>query len=166
MDGKLRNMTAAYISREGESGREMLLLYRVGSRVVAPSWCGIGGHFEKDELNDARACVLRELQEETGLREEDLTGLDMRYACMRLKKGEIRQNYYFFAELAPGAHLPQDSSEGRLAWVPYDRLLSLEMPFTAYEVIRHYLDTGRYDSALYACATTERGAVFTPLEEF
>ena len=33
MDGKLRNMTAIYISR----GEEMLMLYRVGSRVVAPS---------------------------------------------------------------------------------------------------------------------------------
>ncbi|MBP3657462.1 MAG: NUDIX domain-containing protein [Clostridia bacterium] len=162
MDGRLRNMTALYISR----GEEMLLLYRVGSRVVAPSWCGIGGHFEKDELNDARACVLRELQEETGLTQEDLTGLTMRYACMRLKNGEIRQNYYFFAELAPGAREPQGCSEGRLAWTPYDRLLGLEMPFTAYEVIRHYLHTGRYTDALYACATTQQGAVFTPLHEF
>lgn len=166
MDGKLRNMTAVYLSREGEGGREMLLLYRVGSRVVAPSWCGVGGHFEPEELNDARACALRELYEETGLRESDLEGLSLRYACMRLKKGEIRQNYYFFAELAPGAQLPQESGEGRLEWTPYDRLLSLEMPFTAYEVIRHYLETGRYDDTLYACATTERGAVFTPLLEF
>lgn len=63
MDGRLRCMTAVYITR----GEEMLLLYRVGSRVVAPSWCGIGGHFEPEELNDARACVLRELREEAGL---------------------------------------------------------------------------------------------------
>lgn len=162
MDGRLRNMTALYISR----GEEMLLLYRVGSRVVAPSWCGIGGHFEQHELGDARACVLRELQEETGLTPADLTGLTMRYACMRLKNGEIRQNYYFFAELAPGAREPQGCSEGQLAWTPYDRLLGLEMPFTAYEVIRHYLHTGRHTDALYACATTEQGAVFTPLYEF
>ena len=49
MDGRLRNMTAVYITR----GEEMLLLYRVGSRVVAPSYCGIGGHFEEAELNAA-----------------------------------------------------------------------------------------------------------------
>ena len=166
MDGRLRNMTAAYISRRGERGMEMLLLYRVGSRVVAPSWCGVGGHFEMDELNDARACVLREIREETGLEESGLSGMRMRYACMRLKKGEVRQNYYFFAELAPDAKPPQQSSEGRLEWVSYDRLPALEMPFTAREVILHYLHTGRYTDELYACATTEQGAVFTPLREF
>lgn len=57
---RLRNMTSLYISR----GTKMLLLYRIGSRVVPPSWCGIGGHFEPYELNDPRKCVLRELKEE------------------------------------------------------------------------------------------------------
>ena len=55
MDGKLRPMTAVYVLQ----GEKILLLYRVGSRVVAPSFCGVGGHFEKEELCDARACVLR-----------------------------------------------------------------------------------------------------------
>ena len=45
---KLRNMTAIYMIR----GEEMLMLYRIGSRVVEPSWCGIGGHLEESELND------------------------------------------------------------------------------------------------------------------
>ena len=162
MDGKLRNMTAVYISR----GEEMLLLYRVGSRVVAPSYCGVGGHFEVGELNDARACVLRELREETGLTENDLCGLRMRYVTQRLKNGEVRQNYYFFAELAPGAQAPGSSSEGRLEWVPFSGLLQKEMPHTAYSVIRHYLETGRYTDALYAGATVEDGVVFTPLSEF
>ena len=162
MDGRLRNMTAVYISR----GEEMLLLYRVGSRVVAPSYCGIGGHFEEGELNDARACVLRELREETGLTEGDLSGLTMRYACMRYKNGEIRQNYYFFAELAPGARLPETCCEGRLEWVPYAELLTKPMPHTAYYTIKHYLETGRRTDALYAGATTEDGVSFTPLCEF
>ena len=162
MTGKLRNMTAIYISRPGE----MLLLYRVGSRVIAPSFVGIGGHFEKDELNDARACVLRELHEETGLRESDLIDLRMRYACMRLKNGEIRQNYYFFAQLAPEAALPERCDEGRLEWVPYSALLEKEMPVTAYHVIRHYLETGRYTDMLYAGATGENGMTVTALTEF
>ena len=162
MDGRLRCMTAVYISR----GESMLLLYRVGSRVVAPSFCGVGGHFEKDELNDARACVLRELHEETGLGENDLIGLNMRYCCMRLKNGEVRQNYYFFAELAPDARLPETCCEGRLEWVPYAELLKKPMPHTAYYAIRHYLETGRHTDVLYAGATTEDGVVFTPLTEF
>lgn len=162
MDGRLRPMTAVYLSR----GEEMLLLYRIGSRVVAPSYCGVGGHFEQDELRDARACALRELREETGLGEKDLTGLSLRYVCMRLKNGEIRQNYYFFAELAKDAALPGTCEEGRLEWVPYGELLTKPMPHTAYHMMKHYLETGRHTDVLYAGSTTRDAVVFTPLEEF
>ena len=42
MDGKLRNMTSIYITREDK----MLLLFRQGSRVVNNVWVGsAGGHF-------------------------------------------------------------------------------------------------------------------------
>ena len=127
MAEKLRNMTAVYLFREGK----LLMLYRVGSRVVAPSWCGVGGHFEQAELNDPRACALRELREETGLTEESLEELRLRYITLRMKNGEIRQNYYFFAGLKPGAAVRGTCDEGRLEWVPYDSVLKREMPFTA-----------------------------------
>lgn len=162
MDGKLRSMTAIYISR----GEEMLLLYRVGSRVIAPSFVGIGGHFEPEELSDARACVLREMREEIGLTESDLEGLSMRYAMQRLKNGEIRQNYYFFAELKDGVRIDLDTSEGRAQWVKMDEVLGKEMPVTAKYMLEHYLTVGRYTDCLYAGATTESGAVFTELREF
>ena len=162
MDGKLRNMTAIYISR----GEEMLMLYRVGSRVVAPSWCGIGGHFEVDELNNPKACVLRELKEEAGLRECDLDNLTMRYVTLRLKNGEIRQNYYFFADLREGVSVDLASDEGRLQWISYEQIMDREMPFTAYYMLQHYLTVGRYTDQLYAGLTTEAGVEFTPLRDF
>ena len=100
MELRLRNMTSVYLT----SQNRFLLLYRTGSRVIDDSYTGTaGGHFEESELNDPRACVLRELREETGLSENDIEGLSLRYVTMRLKKGEIRQNYYFFARLTdPG----------------------------------------------------------------
>ena len=162
MDGKLRSMTAIYISR----GEKMLLLYRVGSRVIGPSFVGIGGHFEPEEISDARACVLREMREEIGLTEGDLEGLSMRYAMQRLKNGEIRQNYYFFAELKDGVRIDLDTSEGRAQWVKMDEVLGKEMPVTAKYMLEHYLTVGRYTDCLYAGATTESGAVFTELREF
>ena len=161
-DGKLRPMTAVYIL----SGEKILLLYRVGSRVVEPSFCGVGGHFEKDELRDARACVLREMREEIGLGEEDLAGMNMRYVTLRLKNGEIRQNYYFFAELQEGVQLPDDCAEGRLQWADLATVLDRKMPHTAWHMLRHYLDEGRYTELLYGGVTTENAVVFTPLEEF
>ena len=90
---KLRNMTSIYLRR----GDKLLLLYRIGSRVIGNSYTGTaGGHMEEAELNNPRDCVLRELQEETGLSESDVENLQFRYITLRLKNGEVRQNYYFF----------------------------------------------------------------------
>ena len=159
---KLRNMTAVYIS----CGEEMLMLYRIGSRVVEPSWVGIGGHFEPEELNDPKACMIRELSEEIGLTEEDLEDLQLRYVTLRLKKGEIRQNYYYFGKLREGAALTMESDEGRVRWVPFDRLLERKMPLTAKQMLTHYMTIGRFDDKLYSGSTCEDGMVFAELREF
>jgi len=158
----LRPMTAIYLTR----GDQLLLLYRVGSRVVGNSYTGAaGGHMEPEEINCARACVLRELNEETGLTEDALAGLSMRYITMRLKDGEVRQNYYFFAELQEGFE-PKESSEGRLQWFHMDELDALPMPVTARQVLRHYVAEGRATSLLYGGISAANGAVFTPMTEF
>jgi len=158
----LRPMTAIYLTR----GEEILLLYRIGSRVVGNSYTGsAGGHVEADEYRAPRACVLRELQEETGLTADALDGLAMRCVTMRLKNGEIRQNYYFFAELRAGFE-PQGSSEGRLQWFALDELDSLPMPVTAKQVLQHYVAEGRHTRLLYGGISAADGAVFTPMEEF
>ncbi len=109
MDGKLRNMTSIYL-RDGE---RVLLLYRQGGRVVNDMWVSsAGGHFESFELNDARACVLRELNEELGLCESDIENLSLRYITLRRTKGEIRQNYFFFAEIKSTISRELTSNEG------------------------------------------------------
>ena len=128
MDGKLRNMTSIYITNEDK----MLLLFRQGGRVVNNVWTGsAGGHFEDFELNDAKACVLRELEEELGLRETDIKNLKLRYVTLRRTKGEIRQNYFFFAELNNPVNKSFVSNEGLCKWFAYSELLDLEMPYTA-----------------------------------
>lgn len=159
---RLRNMTAVYISR----GEEMLMLYRIGSRVVEPSWCGIGGHFEESELNDPCACMLRELEEEIGLTAEALQNLQLRYVTLRLKKGEIRQNYYYFAELKPGTEVSLESDEGRVRWVPFEGLLERDMPLTAKQMLTHYMEEGRFTDRLYSGTTQEDHMVFAELKEF
>ena len=81
MDGKLRNMTSVYLVREDA----VLCLYRMGSRVANNQYIGsAGGHFEAEELNDAKKCVLREMQEELGLKAEDVKDLKLRYITHRL----------------------------------------------------------------------------------
>lgn len=96
MTGKLRNMTSIYLLKDDK----VLLLFRKDGRVVSDVWTGsAGGHFEEFELNDAKACVLREMNEELGLCEDNIRNLSLRYVTLRRTKGEIRQNYYFFAIL-------------------------------------------------------------------
>lgn len=164
MDGKLRNMASLYLRR----GDQLLLLYRIGSRVIDDSYtASAGGHFEKKELNDARACALRELYEETGLAESKIENLSLRYVTLRLKDGEIRQNYYFFADLGDGERAIA-SNEGRLKWFSMEELSKAmpEMPFTARCIVEHYLKIGRHTDALYAGVATKSGVELTEMKDF
>lgn len=161
MDGKLRNMTSVYLT--GEQG--ILCLYRIGSRVANNKYIGsAGGHFEKEELNDARACALREMQEELGLTEADVEDLKLRYITLRLKNGEIRQNYYFFGKLK--TQRPLESTEGNLHWFSYEEAENLQMPASAKHMLLHYLKIGRFDDRLYAGMTEDTGTRFAVMKEF
>ena len=161
MDIRLRNMTSLYLT--GEKG--ILCLYRMGSRIANNLYVGsAGGHFEKEELNDPRVCVLREMEEELGLREADIAGLRLRYITHRLKDGEIRQNYYFFAELKQ--ERPLTSTEGVLRWVSFEEIPDLNMPVSARHMILHYLQEGRFNDTLYAGITAKDGTSFVPMVEF
>ena len=161
MDGKLRNMTSLYLTK----GESVLCLYRIGSRVANQMYIGsAGGHFESDELNDAKKCVLREAYEELGIWEEDLLDFKMRYITLRLKNGEVRQNYYFFARLREERELT--STEGQLRWVKFEDVPLLKMPSSAKHMILHYLKQGRFDDKVYAGVSESWGANFAPLAEF
>ena len=161
MDVGLRNMTSVYLT--GENG--ILCLYRIGSRVVSNRYIGsAGGHFEPEELNDPRKCVLREMQEELGLTEADVEGLTLRYITHRLMGGEIRQNYHFFGKLKKDMEL--QSTEGNLRWVRPEEFPELPMPVSAKHMILHYLAVGQYDNNLYAGITEETGTTFVMLKDF
>lgn len=158
---KLRNMTSVYFVE----GEKLLCLYRIGSRVVNNKYIGsAGGHFEKEELNDPKACILREMKEELGLTEEDVQDLILRYITHRLAGGEIRQNYYFFAKLKEKRSL--ESTEGQLRWIPFGEVPALDMPVSAKHMIMHFLNEGRFTDKLY-CGITEKDATrFVEMKEF
>lgn len=163
MDGKLRNMSSIYISQ----GNKMLLLYRQGSRVVNNVWVGsAGGHFEEYELNDAMACIIREMQEELNITENMLDDIRLRYVTLRRTKGEIRQNYYFFAELKADIDIQFTSNEGITKWFENSELNSLEMPFTSKYVIKHYFNIGISDNKVYGGIADGEKVVFIELPEF
>lgn len=161
--GKLRNMVSVYLLCEDK----MLLLYRQGSRVVNDVWVGsAGGHFEEKELNNAKACMLREMEEELSITGDMICDLELRYVTLRRAKGEIRQNYFFFARLTGGYDMKLTSNEGVLKWFLLSELKSLEMPFTAHYVIEHYLDTGQYNHKMYGGIADGEKLVFVEMPDF
>ena len=156
----LRNLASIFIRREGQ----MLLLYRQGSRVVGDAWVSsAGGHLEPAELNAPQTAVLRELMEELGLAADQLRDLRLRYITLKRKGAEVRQHYYYFAELLPGAE-PQPSSEGISCWVPLEEIVAKNMPFTSQKVAEHWLAEGQYTEHLYGAVGDGENLVFTVMQ--
>lgn len=161
MDGKLRNMTGVYILYQDK----ILLLYRQGGRVINDVWvASAGGHFEEYELNNAKTCVLREVKEELGITEEYFKKINLRYITLRQNQEEVRQNYYFFAELKTYEEFV--SNEGSLKWFDLSEIGDLEMPFSAKFVLEHYLNIGRFDEKMYGGIASGEKVIFTEMTEF
>lgn len=162
MEGKLRNMTCVYLLK----GESVLLLYRQGGKVVNNVWIGsAGGHFESYELNDAKACVLQEMHEELSLKPDDIENLTLRYITLRKTNGEIRQNYYFFADIKEYIKDDLASGEGMCKWFLLDEILSLQMPHTAKYVMEHFCATGRYTDKTYVGISNTDKVEFLELSE-
>lgn len=148
-----------------QDGERLLMLHRQGSRIVDGLWiAGCGGHMEKDELNNARAAVLREAKEEMGLEEAEMEGLALRYITLRKVGQEMRQNYYFFARLK-NAKRRLSSNEGQLKWCTQAEIEPLPMPFTARHVVAHYFKQGRHTACLYGGVADEEAVHFTAMEK-
>ena len=159
---KLRNMTGIYLL----NGNKILLLYRQGSKVANQTWiASAGGHFEEWELNDAKACVLREMKEELSVTEDMISDLKLRYVSLRRTSGEIRQNYYFFANLKDEYLDGLVSDEGELKWFDLSEISDLKMPYSAKYMMEHYLTTGRQNDKIYVGVAEGAEVVFTELAE-
>ena len=153
-------MASVYLRKEDK----LLLLLRTGSSIVSNLWIGsAGGHFECNELNDAKACVLRELYEELGITKAQITNLSLRYITLRYSNGEIRQNYYFFADLAGDTSQVSLSTEGSLQWFSQDALPALPMPFTARLMLDHYYSIGQHNNCLYGGIADSESVTFLAL---
>ena len=113
----MKNTTLCYIQREGQ----YLMLHRVKKQndVNQDKWVGIGGKFEDKESPED--CLLREVQEETGL---TLTSYAYRGLVTFVSdQWETEYMHLFTADAFEGEIGPCD--EGNLEWVDKDKVKAL-----------------------------------------
>ena len=137
----LQNFTAVFLSRGEEENREFLLMKRADDRELNPGvWSGIGGKMEPQEINDPMAACLRETQEETGITEENIMGLTLRYIILRHRGRTISQSYIYFGTTTsdPGADF-WETYEGSLHWVRQQDMLDKPYSLTFRAMLEHYL---------------------------
>ena len=116
----MKNTTLCYIRRNDE----YLLLHRVKKEQDENKgkWIGVGGHVEKQESPED--CVIREVQEETGL-----TLTSFKYRALITFVSDTYEAEYMHLFTADGftGELIKDCNEGELAWVKKDEMLKLPM---------------------------------------
>ena len=115
----MKNTTLCYIEKENK----YLMLHRTKKEndVNHDKWIGVGGKFEPGETPEE--CVLREVQEETGL-----TLLKYRYRGLLTFHADGWEDEYihlYTADAFEGELIECD--EGTLEWVPKDKIEELPL---------------------------------------
>lgn len=115
----MRNTTLCYIKKDDK----YLMLHRIKKEndLNHDKWIGVGGKFEKDETPEE--CLLREVYEETGL---TLTEYRLRAVITFISDEWETEYMYLFTATAFEGELTE-CNEGRLEWVPIDRVAGLHL---------------------------------------
>lgn len=146
---RLRNLACAYLKYKDE----ILMMKRAPTMKLYPgAWSPIGGHMEGFELNDPMSACIREINEETGLKEQDLLDMQLKYITYRRINNELRIQHIYF-----GTALRKDvtsCSEGELFWINQDDLLNLKMSFVNTNILQHYFKIGRTSRNIFIAAAS------------
>lgn len=132
--------TLCYVKHDGHT----LMVYRnkKPNDIHAGKWNGLGGKFEAGETPEE--CVAREVREESGLviRNPRLHGLLM----FPKFKGNDWYVFVFTATEFSGELI--DSPEGRLEWIPDEKLLSLNL-WPSDQIFMPWIQNGEFFSAKF-----------------
>ena len=132
--------TLCYIKRDGYT----LMVYRNKkvNDIHEGKWNGLGGKFEAGETSEE--CVIREILEESGLSIQNpkLSGLLM----FPKFKGNDWYVFVFTANDFTGELI--DSPEGRLEWIPDEKILDLNL-WESDHIFMPWIQEGKFFSAKF-----------------
>lgn len=133
--------TVLFLHYEGR----FLLLKRSSTKRTAPGrWTGVGGKVERNETNDLRTSMLRELKEETALTENDIDALSLRRVLYHNRAGEpLTGLLYYTAELR--AYSLPECTEGTLHWKEPKDFAALDIIETTNLVLPHLVEDMQRD---------------------
>ncbi|SDW23751.1 NUDIX domain-containing protein [Paenibacillus sp. CF384] len=130
---ELRQMATVFLFYDNH----VLIMKKTSSRLYQHEfYSGLGGHLEPSELNDPKSACFREVQEESGIPEQNIHDLKLRYVLLRVKDGEIRQQFVYFGRTSDRQCVP--SEEGELLWVEEAELLKLRTSQIIHFMLQHY----------------------------
>lgn len=116
-------------------GELFLLLQRSSQKSFAPlRWTGLGGHVEANELYSIRSSALREVWEEAGIAEKDITHFALRRALLTNRPGSSLGVIFYFTGLL---HEPVQPScpEGDLFWLTANEFEKIDIIETTRPVL-------------------------------
>ena len=130
----MKNTSLCYIERDGK----YLMLHRTKkvNDENHDKWIGVGGKFEEGESPEE--CMLREVQEETGL---TLTAWRYRGIVTFVSNEWSGEYMHLFTADGYSGEL-KSCEEGELEWVEKERLYSLPI-WEGDKIFLHLLDSGR-----------------------
>ena len=143
----MKNTSLCYIERDGK----YLMLHRTKkvNDENHDKWIGVGGKFEEGESPEE--CMLREVQEETGL---TLTAWRYRGIVTFVSNEWSGEYMHLFTADGYSGEL-KSCEEGELEWVEKERLYSLPI-WEGDKIFLRLLDSGRPFFALKLCYEGER----------
>ncbi|MFC5527958.1 NUDIX domain-containing protein, partial [Cohnella yongneupensis] len=119
---ELRQMATAFLFRD----QKVLMIKKSKSKLNSSEfWSGLGGHLEPQEINSPKIACIREIFEESGIKESEISDLRMRYLLIRIKDSEIRQQYVYFGRTMKSELIMSD--EGELSWVDQSEIVNLNL---------------------------------------
>lgn len=114
-----QEFSAGFVLFREVDGQRVYLLLDYGKHWDYPK-----GHLEEGE--SAWQAAVRELREETGIRQVDRVGRfqkDMQYAFYSSKKGPIRKTVTYFAGRTRTADVVVSDEHTGFAWLPYEEAM-------------------------------------------